>query len=274
MNEGDPLKAGIADLTVMRNAAVVAHEALCRSPGFETASRRTAKLVSDYALALNAVSLMSTRWGGYGQARLSVRMLDFFLESAISALSLVREGMLNPARREMRFLLEASIKAWWCDCVEPGGAVETKVRFLDDLGAARFRDVVETIEPRLLDVSTKTALLQLVTDLYARLSTHVHASTSGIGVDIRRFEKGQYVGFETIADVNRANDLFAQVLDVSLAATFESFDAGLVGDIFVTLLDKEPKWSFHRLPLVQAISHHFDYKAERTRAEAGHQRDT
>jgi len=105
------------------------------------------------------------------------------------------------------------------------------VRFLDDLGAARFREVVQSIEPQLLDPAAKAELLQLVTNLYARLSTNVHASTGSIGVDLKRFENGQYVGFESIADVNRTNELVAQVLDVSLAAAFEAFDTGLLGDI-------------------------------------------
>ena len=216
MDEEDPLKTKFREMMAKRETAIADHDALLRSQGFETASRRTAALVSDYAIGLRAVSVMSTRWSGFGQARLSLRMHDLFLESAITTLSLVREGMLNPARCEMRFLLEASIKAWWCDCVEPGGDVEAKVGFLDDLGTARFREVVETIEPRLLDPTMKAELLQIATNLYARLSTHIHPSTSGIGLDLRKFEKGQYIGFETAADVNRANELFAQVLDVSL----------------------------------------------------------
>ncbi len=195
MAEEDLLKTIFCEMMAKRKAAIADQEALRRSQGFEIASRRTAALISDYALGLRAVSMMSTRWRGFERARLSLRVYDLFLESAISAQSLIREGMLNPARRETRFLLEAGIKAWWFDCVEPGRDVKTKVRFLDDLGTARFREVVETIEPRLLDPTTKGELLQLVTNLYARLSTHVHPSTGGIGVDLRRFEKGQYIGF-------------------------------------------------------------------------------
>lgn len=143
------------------------------------------------------------------------------------------------------------------------------LRFLDDLGATRFKEVVQTIEPRFLNVKFKTDLLQLVTNLYAQLSTCVHASTGGVGDNLMRFEKGQYVGFETITDLTRANDLFARVLDVSLAGAFESFDAGLVGDIFVMVLDKQEGWSFHKTTLVKAISAHFDYKVERLHFGAG-----
>ena len=178
--DDDPLKAAMLDIIEKRNAAIETHTALRRSPGFAAASKRSETLVADYALGLNAVSLMSTRSSAYGEVLLSLRMLDLLIESAISTLSLIREGMLNPARREMRFLLEASIKAWWCDSVEPSGGVQRKIDFLDDLGSARFREVVDTLHPRLLDELTRGNLIQIITNLYAQLSTHVHASTGGI----------------------------------------------------------------------------------------------
>jgi hypothetical protein len=64
----------------------------------------------------------------------------------------------------------------------------------------------------------------------------VHPSTRVIGVHLRKFERGEYLGFESIGDLDKIDKLFAEVLDLSLAALFESFDAGLLGDIFVKVL--------------------------------------
>lgn len=258
----DPVK-GIMEIIKKRDAAIEGHNALRRSPGFANACKRSEKLMIDYALGLHAVSLMSTRSPTYAQERLSIRIFDLLLESAVSTWALIRDGMLNPARREMRFLLEASVKAWWCDSVAPGSSVQDKVAFIDDLGSARFREIVETLHPRLLDDETRGNLFQLATNLYGVLSTRVHASTPAIGVDLRRFERGEYLGFESIGDVDRANDLFSQVLDISLAAVFESFDEGLVGDMFVHVFDDNPKWAFHKTTLMKCISAHYIYKAER-----------
>jgi hypothetical protein len=255
----DPIK----EMIEKRNAAIEADAALRRSPDYIAALKRAETLAYDYTIGLNAVSLMSTRSPIFGKTRLSLRVLDLLLESTVSILGLIRDGLLNPARREMRFLFEASIKAWWCDSVDRDGVVESKIDFLDDLGAVRFREVAETLRPRLLEEPLREQLLQTFTNLYAGLSTHVHASTGGIGVNVRRFSKGKYIGFETAADVHRLNGLFAQVLDISLASVFESFDAGLLGDIFVQVFDKNSKWAFHRTPLVKSISAYYDYKAER-----------
>src|ERR1700730_4824061 len=137
------------DMIEKRSAAIEANAAVRRSPDYISALKRTEILAYDYAIGLNAVSLMSTRSPIFGKARLSIRVLDLLLESAVSTLGLIRDGMLNPARREMRFLCEASIKAWWCDSVDPDGVVESKIDFLDDLGSARFREVAETLRPQL-----------------------------------------------------------------------------------------------------------------------------
>ena len=82
-------------------------------------------------------------------------------------------------------------------------------------------------------------------------------------MDLRRFERGEYVGFESISDVDHANKLFAQVLDLSLAAAFEAFDVGLLGDVFINVFDDNPQWAFHKTPLIKSISAYFDYKVER-----------
>ena len=131
----DPLAQHLAEIVQTRQAAMDAHAALRQSQPFLNACRRTETLVGDYGLALNAISLMSTRSPTFEAARLSIRIADLLIESAVATMAHIREGLLNPAHREMRFLLEASIKAWWCDSVEPEGEVERKLDFLDDLGA-------------------------------------------------------------------------------------------------------------------------------------------
>ena len=80
---------------------------------------------------------------------------------------------------------------------------------------------------------------------------------------MKRFAKGEYFGFETVGDVDRINEQFRDALDVALLCQFEAFDRGLVGDIFVQVLDDNPDWTFHKTFFVSAASRHFDYKHER-----------
>lgn len=263
MSDEDPIDEFLAPVVEARRAKIEEHKALRSSPGYVTAQRRTNKLVADFGLGLNAVSTMSTRHASFGEQRLSIRMHDILLESAIATMSNLREGLLSPARREMRFLLEASVKAWWCDATEPRGDVVDKVEFLDDLGAFRFREVVDTLNPKLIATEVSKTLIAELTDLYGSLSTQTHPSSASVGLDLARGQKGVHKGFETVSDINKANDLFTRVLDVSVAAILDSFEPGLVGDIFVVVFDENPRWAFHKTKYVASISAHFDYKHER-----------
>jgi hypothetical protein len=93
---------------------------------------------------------MSTRSPLYEETLLTLRIYDLLLESAISTLGLIREGLLNPARREMRFLLEASVKAWRFDSAKPTASVSDKLTYLDDI-REKFREFVDRTQPRLID---------------------------------------------------------------------------------------------------------------------------
>jgi hypothetical protein len=261
--DDDPLEKAMREVQAKRQSAIDAHEALRKSPGYETASRRTSKLIGDYGLALNAVALASTRWSGFENTRLGVRILDLLLESAVATMSAAHEGLFNAAHRELRFLLEASVKAWWSDAADDKGAVADKVSYLDDLGVMRFREIVEMLQPRMMDATLAARLMPAITNLYGQLSTRVHPSGAGVGGALNRFQKGGRIGFESIGDLVKMNALIEEVLDLSLASIFESFDESSTGDIFIQVLDDLPKWAFHKTPFVKGVSEHFDYKAER-----------
>jgi hypothetical protein len=139
--------------------------------------------------------------------------------------------MLGPARREMRFMLEASIKAWSVDGAQPRGAVADKVEDLDDLGKQAFRQVVHELRPRMLDDAARKALMDRAPGLYKSLCTHVHFSKGQVEQDLKRFASGEYFGFESLADLTESNTFFRDVLDIALLAQLEAFDEGLVGSL-------------------------------------------
>lgn len=181
------------------------HDVLRNSHQFQNASAYTHRLVAHFAVGLHCVGLMSTRCEGFKEQSLSLGIQDHLIQSAVSIMAMIREGMHGPARREMRFIIEASTKALWCDTDDRLQQVQQKVEALDDLGSERFTEVVGEISPKLLDDTTRDEFHQHVMNLYGQLSTYVHISRSQIEYDLRRFEGEQYFGFETIAEVNKLN---------------------------------------------------------------------
>jgi hypothetical protein len=192
----------------------------------------------------------------------------------IAAAQMIKEGLHDPAKREMRFLVEASIKALWLDqgspalspdidrrAAPPPRTVAEKAAALDDLGHQRFVEIVDSLRFGMLDASASDQYRQTAKSLYGSLSTTAHVSARNIERDLANFDKGKHFAFETVADLNAIARLLRQVLDLALASHLEAFDHGLVGDLFEPHFS--PGWSFLKTPLVAAVDRYFDYKHER-----------
>lgn len=252
-----------ADAAKARQEKMNKHAELRASPEFVAALQHTHQLAADFQIAVASIGLMSMRWHGFRERSLTLRIQDHLLQSLIAIVSLIDNGFHGPARREMRFIVEASVKAWAADLADMDGKVADKIEDLDDLGWQRFGAIVDGLSPKLLSGDALTAFPARVKSLYKKLCTHVHMSASQIKHDFEGFERGEHFGYETAQQVTEINALFQDVLDLALLVQFEAFDRGLVGDIFVHLLDAQKKWIFHETLFVANVSRFFDYKAER-----------
>lgn len=269
---GDPVHELIQRIVEQSHERIKAHEKLRASQPYRAVIVQIDRLLADYGTAINAIDLMATRHPPYFETLITLRMKQHFVQSVVASIYLVKDGMLDPARRELRFLLEASVKTLWLDRLHERtkvaaknapGDVADKVIALDDLGARRFGEIVSDLEFGLLSQDAAKTYRQTATDLFSKLSTYSHVSAKNVKRDLSNFDRGNTFGHETAADIEAFARVAKRVLDLALASHFEAFDQGLVGDILVQVFDDEPRWTFHKTPLVGAINRHFDYKAER-----------
>lgn len=250
------------------------HAIIRASEAYQGAIRQVDRYIVDYGLGINAIDLMATRGETYFDKLISLRMKPHLVQSMIAASLLIKEGLHDPARRELRFMVEASVKALWLDQGSPNinsdvrkppktppTTVSAKVAALDGLGKERFDQVVDSLKFGMLDDAGRNLYRQTAKSLYGKLSTTTHVSSRNVRQDLANFEKGKHFAFETVSDVNAIARQFRQVLDLALASHFEAFDHALVGDILEPCF--EPRWSFLKTPLVAAVNRHFDYKHER-----------
>ena len=268
-----PLDERLQQILEAGHARIEAHDELRASQPYSAAITHLHRLVKDYGEAINAIDLMATRHPSFFTSWITLRMKPHLIQSLLATVLLVKEGMLDPARRELRFLVEMSVKTLWLD--KGGGRtdendaivdVADKVAALDDFRSQKFEVIVAGLEFGLLPADTAATYRQTATDLYSKLSTYSHVSGANVGRDLANFNRGRPFGFETTSDIEVIARLAKRVLDFALASQFEAFDRGLVGDIFVTIFDDQPRWTFHRTPLVSAISRQFDDKLERQRS--------
>jgi hypothetical protein len=270
MSESDPLDAMLSE----RQRRSTEHAALRASDGYKAAILQIDRYILDYGLGINMIEMMATRNPPFFEELISLRIKPHFVQSMIAAAHMIKEGLHDPGKREMRFLVEASIKALWLDQgspalrphADPGAAapprtVAEKAAALDGLGRERFAEIVDSLRFGLLAAAAGNRYRQTAKSLYGNLSTTTHVSSGNVERDLANFEKGNHFAFETVADLNAIARLLRQVLDLALASHFEAFDLGLVGDLCEPHF--APSWSFLKMPLISAVDRHFDYKHER-----------
>ncbi|MAE06870.1 MAG: hypothetical protein CMH76_11110 [Nitrospinae bacterium] len=205
---------------------------------------------------------MATRSKKLADDTLFIRMTDYFIQSTIAINFLVNNGLLGPTKRELHFILETGIKFLVTDQALPGAGIEEKNQHLSAL-PDRFRETGEAVELPGFTDPIKLDFRTAVLNLYGSLSTIVHASQAQVASDLQKFQQGIHFGFETISQVNRINSVCLEVFDIAVVLALHSIGLGLAGDIFVTVLDDEPKWIFHNTRFTKELSRHFDYKVER-----------
>ena len=271
--ESDPLAEMMRSIGEDRQRRSDEHAALRASDAYQGAMRRVDRYIFDYGVGITAIELMATRNPAYFDELISLRIKPHFVQSIIAASHMIKEGLHDPARREMRFLVEAAVKALWLDQgspplrgdqgpgLLPPMTVVEKVAALDGLGRERFNQVVDSLRFGMLDEPASDQYRQTAKSLYGTLSTTTHVSSRNVERDLANFDKGKHFAFETVGDVNAIARQLRQVLDLVLASHFEAFDHGLVGDLFEPHF--EPRWLFLKTPLVGAVDRHFDYKHER-----------
>lgn len=93
-----------------RLAAIAKHTAVLNSDDYVAASKFTRRMCLDFVTAVSTTSLYSTRAREIYDKMLLIRAADDAIQSRLAMLSLINDGMLNPAHRELRYLLERTVK--------------------------------------------------------------------------------------------------------------------------------------------------------------------
>lgn len=172
-----------------------------------------------------------------------------------------RQGLQNAARRELRFLLEAAVKLSTRDFHSEATTFEERLRGLNDRDK-RFEDYVAELRYEAEFEKPEEANAAILS-LYSELSKFVHATEPQFSAALIRGKRGEDAGMESVATLNRFNQLAFQVYDLVLVRIFCSIGLSMAGDIFTGILDDEPKWRFHKGKFVGRLSRCFDYKHER-----------
>lgn len=244
-------------------ALIEAHEGTWSTKGYEAAEAHLDRLVQDFAIGLRSSWLAFSR---YPQSDNSIlqRSMDDLLESVVALRVSSREGTFNAARRELRYLLESTVKYVYVDQQLVGDAsVEERIRFLGNNSKVPRSSISPVNDLTLRMIDDKGEFRQAVCQSFDALSGFVHPSRRASEERLARAARGEFSGLEGPKVLEAFTRLASQTLDLVLALVFEGIGPGFAGDLFVSFLDESPRWKFHKTKFVSQVSEFFDYKAER-----------
>lgn len=239
------------------------HDDLRDSADFQAEQKRLRRMTKDFINAVRGASLAFTRYPNSG-AWLLQSSMDDFIESAVSIHMLGEQGVFNVGRRELRYVLEAAVKAVYVDQQLPGKAsLDDRVAYFADRGNVPRSsvDVVDRLTLRMLP--NREEFCADVHSAFGALSGYTHVSKKMLDERVRRVSRGEYLGFESTKTLRAFSALVARTYDVVLATVFEGIGPMFTGDLLVHLFDHKKKWSYSKTTYVGAISAHFEYKHER-----------
>mgnify|MGYP001098357587 CR=1 FL=1 len=220
------------------------------------------RLGLDYIKSLALIRTYADRCPGLVDKSLFFRVSDLLTQSGLAAAFLVAEGMQNPARRESRFLLEASIKLLFADQQMPTASLDQRLLFFERrVAASGFADELKQINFGSLESSEVQSLIARINHLYGKLSQFVHATHQQLSSYLASQATGHAIGLDSAEMVtDAASDLF-HAYEISLLLCLFAAGPSLAGDLLLAF--EQTPWVFHAGPSIAAFDATYDYKRER-----------
>ena len=204
----------------------------------------------------------SARDGVSGERNFFLRMIDDILQSVISIEIIAKEGISNTCRRELRYLIELSIKS----CLIVNNT--TKESFEDQIEEYQKLLNSSNINPinnlKFFYLKDKEDEFKTETKrLYGYLSKYSHSSSFQIKERLKKAEIGRTIGYEGIQDLRELNDDIEKVFSIVLVMIFHSVAQYVPGDFLVEPNGETINWYFNQSKYINLIDEEFDYKHER-----------
>ncbi len=228
--------------------------------------KQEVKYLSDFSFdaiqTIQHISLYSTRAGNIYDNFLTVRASDDLLQSILAIRNLTVDSIHNIAKREIRYMLEMTVKYLLVDQVKSGAGINEKTQYLTDNIPNSSIEVVDRLSLP-FDAGKNQEFMNEVKDIFYKSCAYVHPSKKQIEEQLANYSKGNTIGFETAKSLADLNKVLFRTYDIILTMLFTGFGPSMSGDLFIELYDDMPKWKFHKGKYVKQYSALFNYKQER-----------
>ncbi|MCF5725645.1 hypothetical protein [Pseudomonas syringae] len=220
---------------------------------------------------LHICEVAATRWPEYQERYLFPHHKDDIGEAAIAALLAIENGALNPARRELRYMLEVAVNTAFVD--EKGSKLDLDGRinfFRSNKVVKQNVDHVRGLPLRMLG-DRREEFIEATLDSWVHASNYVHLTKRRIDEKVRLRSQGVRLGMETPEMLSTVVREVHDACSIVAVLAFETLGPIFTGDILIAgVLDQGEIWPFHENRFIAAVDAHFDYKKERQGQLAEH----
>lgn len=199
----------------------------------------------DFVDCLRVVSVYSTRARGMYDNFLCIRSIDDILQSSIGILSMIKNGIHNTVRRELRYLIEMITKYVIVDYAKSGESFKIKTEYLNSEIPKSSIEIVEKYSTP-FSSPLKEQFRSEIKDFFKKACAYVHPSKKQIDEQIRNYGRGHIIGFESAKMFSEINKLVFRAYDMILVMVFHSFGSSMSGDLFEQVFNENQKWKFHK----------------------------
>lgn len=224
---------------------------------------QTGVIINSYLMGLGFVHMDTSRDPSYKESHLLSYLVQDFLQSSISLLTLGAEGLLNVAKREIRFILEASIKLCYVQQKEYQLPIKEKIEKFDAELKSQRISVNRELNLYLLPEAERMPFIEECGRIYGLTSSYVHLTPTQLNQRIVAIDLGRTSGKESPEEIGELNAIVARGLAASLVLLFHSVPQYVAGDLLVDANGDGPNWYFEGSRFIAAIDSEYDYKHER-----------
>lgn len=205
----------------------------------------------------------SVRDGVSGDRNFFLRMIDDITQSVISIEIIAKEGVLNTCRRELRYLIELSIKSCLIVNNTTKQTFEEQIDEYEKLLNSSNINPINSLSFAYLKPDNEEQFKTEVKRLYGYLCKYSHSSSHQIRERLARAQMGRTIGFEGVQELKELNNDIEKVFAVVLVMIFHSVAQYVVGDFMVEPSGETVNWYFNKSKYISIIDQQFDYKHER-----------
>lgn len=226
---------------------------------------KTEYIIRSYLAAIEFLTKDSARDPTFSSKHFLTYLYFDFMQSALAIAMLLNEGLINTAKREIRYLIELSIKVSVVHENNYHASIEEKLAAFNSQLESTNISINKRLLLQMLPAALHAEFREEVGRIYGETSSYVHLTPKQIKERMEAVDSGFMPGKESPEEVASFNNLLSRGLACSLVFVMHGLPEFATGDWLVEDDGLTNKWYFVKSRFIGGIDSHFDYKAERAK---------